>query len=89
MANATLAPEDDDSQFPRGQINPPPRVKPADVRSRTEVQSFHFGFKSQTAGFEILPWPGIDPSAKPKDTVAIAMKYLIDAKDQRNRGGRK
>jgi hypothetical protein len=92
MPNTTLAPEDDNSDFPRGaQLSPPPRVNPAEAKSRTQVQTLRFGLNSQTAGFEILPWPGVDPSARPKDkdSVAIAMKYLIDGKERRSREEKK
>jgi hypothetical protein len=90
MPNTTLAPEDDNSDFPRGaQFSPPPRVNPTEAKSGTQVLTFRFGLNSQTAGFEILPWPGVDPSARPKDSVAIAMKYLIDGKERRSREEKK
>jgi hypothetical protein len=89
MPNTTLAPEDDNSDFPRGaQFSPSPRAN-AEAKSRTQMQTFRFGLNSQTAGFEILPWPGVDPSARSKDSVAIAMRYLIDGKERRSREEKK
>ena len=86
MPNTTLASEDDNPDFPRGhKLSPAPRVNPTEAKSRTELQTFQFRFNSPTVGFEILPWPGVDPSARPKDSVAIAMKYLIEGKEHRNR----
>jgi len=89
MRNLTLAPEEDDSDFPGGH-NVGPSPNDADnSKPRTELQRLRFQFNPHKVGFGLLPWPGVDPSGRSQDTVVIAMKYLMDGKSDRNREGKK
>jgi hypothetical protein len=78
MANLTLAPEDDDRDFPRDHnFGPSPRDGMSDLELRTELKKYHEQFNPHKVGFGLLPWPGVDPSGR-KDKIAIAMQYLMD-----------
>jgi hypothetical protein len=82
MPNLILAPEDDDSDFPRvHNLASSPLVDETDMNQGTELQRLRFHFNPHKVGFGILPWPGVDPAGKNKDKVVIAMKYLMEGKD--------
>jgi hypothetical protein len=88
MPNLTLAPEDDDSDSPRGrEVGPSPQDQGIDLNQWTEMQDLRVRFDPHKVGFGLLPWPGVDPALK--DNAAIAMKFLIDGKDHRNREEKK
>jgi hypothetical protein len=90
MPNLTLAPEDDDSAFPRSHnLESSPRGNANDSNHLSELQNVRLHFNPHKVGFGILPWPGVDQSRPAKEAVVVAMRYLIDGKDQRDHGDKK
>jgi hypothetical protein len=78
MANLTLAPEDDDPDFPRGHdVRPSPR-EATDPMRQVKPLTFHDRFDPHKIGFGLLPWPGVDASGTRGDNVGIAIQYLMD-----------
>ena len=89
MANLTLAPEDD-PDFPEGHTFKLFAGEHGDDSSqRTELQDLRIRFNPHKVGFGILPWPGVSQAFNGKDTVVVAMKYLIDGKDLRGQEDKK
>jgi hypothetical protein len=80
MSNFTLAPEEDDpmSSDREAEIN-----RTADLGQPSETQSVRYQLRSGVTGVEMLPWPGVKPTAQSVDSIAIAMKYLIDGANRR------
>lgn len=86
MPNLTLAPEEDDPQSPiTNSLGPSPLGIARDANQATELQSIQGRFNPRKIGFGILPWPGTEESSEPQDTVALAIKYLMEGKDLRDK----
>jgi hypothetical protein len=90
MPNLTLAPEDDDSAFPRSHnLESSPRDNANDSNQRSELETLRLRFNPHKVGFGILPWPGVAYPRPAKEAVVIAMRYLMDGKDSKNQGDKK
>jgi hypothetical protein len=90
MPNLTLAPEDDDSAFPRSHnLESSPRGNANDSNHRSELETLRLRFNPHKVGFGILPWPGVGHSKPAKEAVVIAMSYLMEGKDRGTQGDKK
>jgi hypothetical protein len=84
MANLTLAPEDDNSDLRHGDNVGLTGTKANDCNPQSELQKIRFRFNPHKVGFGILPWPGTEQPKPAKNTVTIAMNYLVDGKVRRD-----
>jgi hypothetical protein len=86
MRNFTLAPEEDEPSASGGYT---PIHSTGRSSQTTETQRVKYQFSLHRAGFEMRPWPGVNPAAKSGDSVAMAMRYLIDGKNHGAKGNMK
>ena len=85
MSNLTLAPEEDDPQSPLSNgLGSSPLGHTREATQATELENFRSRFDPKKVGFGLLPWPGTEDRTEEEDTVALAIKYLMEGKDLRD-----
>jgi len=77
MAKLTLAPEDDDSDFPLTyNLGPSPASKVNETKAATDTQKLRYRFDpGKPEGRAIAPWPAVDRNLQideEDDTVILA-----------------
>lgn len=86
----TLAPEDDDPQsLVTNGLGSSPLDHAREPKQLTELQSLQSRFNPRKIGFGILPWPGTEDLEQQEDTVALAIRYLMEGKDLRDKEEKK